>query len=589
MRKLVIAGSLVGFLLLANPGLAQQAGSPPPPPPPPPSGGSNTQSPPPSSGGMMGQPMNQPSGDQGGQQQQQNSNQQQGQQQNNQQFNQGQQQFGQNMGQGMNNQQYQGNMNQGANQQFGQNQNMPGQFGQNQNMQGQGQNNQGMNNQQFGQTGQYDPSKMGQNQQGMMGQQGQTGQYDPSKMGQNQQGMMGQSGQMGQNGQKGMQGDTGFLGSPMTKDQGKFGDSSQGDKMNQTPNQPTFGQKYEQNMQEQPNLEDKYEKQRQLAEEQSLKQMKKGMSGFAKQITGFEKKVAAFQKKGVTPPTELTEAINTAKATMDLVNAAQTFEDVQAVEGDLREAGQTIMEQMQTLERLAQFPQMMKNAQNELKRMSGDFNRAKSKAGRSKIDTSGFVAAYQEKVAGLQTILTEADGSFKAGSGEEAFSKIEGFFDAMQEARDEQQKLEAVSNFATYVGNITRGINQGKSLVKKLAKQKVDVTELNDIMTSAQSKLQELRGLMTSKEVDVDAITSGLAEMEEIRNSFEDKVTELSSGGQKQIPGMVQPQVQSNTLNLDFLGQVKGAMDNVYERYLQDYYKQYARQAYQQYLQSQAR
>ncbi len=569
MRKLVIAGSLVGFLLLANPGFAQE----PPPPMQPPAGQQPAQ---------PQQPNNPPPGDQSGQQQQQQN------------FNQqNQQQFGQ-MGQN----------NQGMNnQQFGQNQS--GMMGQQQFGQGQGM------NQQFGQMGQGmtgqngmmgQPGQMGQ-QNMMPGQNGQMGQFDPSKMGtgmnnqqfgqqngQMNQGMPGQFGQIGQQGQMGqkqpgMMGDTGFLGSPMTKDQGKFG----GDKMNQgqMQEQTTFGQQYEQNMQEEPNLEDKYEKQRQMAEEQSLKQMKKGMSGFGKQITSFEKKVATFQKKGVTPPAELTEAIATAKATMDLVNTAQTFEDVQAVEGDLREASQTIMEQMQTLERLAQFPQMMKNAQNELKRMSSDFNRAKSRAGRSKIDTSGFVAAYTEKVAGLQAVLAEADGSFKAGSGEEAFSKIEGFFDAMQEARDEQQKLEAVSNFATYVGNITRGINQGKSLVKKLAKQKVDVTELNDIMASAQTKLQELRGLMTSKNVDVDTITSGLEEMEEIRNGFEEKVSELSSGGQKQLPGMTQ--VQPTTLNLDFLGQVKGAMDSVYERYLQDYYKQYARQAYQQYLQSQVK
>ncbi|MBI5466047.1 MAG: hypothetical protein HY974_02025 [Candidatus Kerfeldbacteria bacterium] len=268
-----------------------------------------------------------------------------------------------------------------------------------------------------------------------------------------------------------------------------------------------------------------------------LEQMKRGMKSFGSQLEKMKKRVAKLQAAGITPPGELSTAMAKAGELIQKVQSAEAIEDVQDLMDDFQGVVETITEQMPEMERLAQFPKVLKKAKLEVAKLDKLVAKAQAAQKRAKIDMSSILETFSQKVAAEKQLVADAEALAKDKQSEDAFAKLEDFFNGLQDTYEENGKVQAVTNFSLYAQTVLKGIKAAKTQIKALARRKIDVTELNNIITESEQKYAELKTLLAAKPIDPDAVLEALNGLEDLRTNFTDKYEELS-GQQSELPGV---------------------------------------------------
>lgn len=436
-----------------------------------------------------------------------------------------------------------------------------GQFGQQGQMNGpqnQGpMGNQKMDNGQFGQQGsEFDKGIRNQPVPGMQG-----GQFDQGIRNQPMPGQQGpefdkgirnQPMQGGQPGQMGPQGQ-GPMGN-QKMDNGQFG---QKDQMN---NNGQFGKEGQMGMNGQngknQNSGEDFDKQQEKMQAQQDEQMKKQFAQMKKQfgqmgsmLKKVEARIAAVEKQGVKAPTELSEALASAKTALATIQSAQTMDDdgVQDAMSTLSESGQTFGEGMQKLEMLSQMPKMMKQAASEIKKLETAYAKSAKSAARLKIDVSAQLTEFRAAVDAIKAGYAEAQQLLQSGDAEGASEALQSsVWENMQDAYQYPGLIEALGNVRKYVATFDK-------FIAKAAKNKALAgnSEATSALSDMREKVAELKQA-ASRPTDPEELRSAVSDIFELQSTIESEIGGSQQNGSFQSTG-------STTFDFSSFGQASGS------------------------------
>src|SRR3989344_5665218 len=283
------------------------------------------------------------------------------------------------------------------------------------------------------------PGNMGGN---FGGQGGQGGQFD-SKQGQF--GMPGQGGQGGQFDSK-----QGQFGMPGQGGQGQFGEGEQGfgGENGQFGDQEGFGQgRNDEDMQKE--QDERQKKQEEEQNKRCLTDMKRGMKGMERPIKDLEKKIAQVKRQKATVPAAVADTLATLKAGLQQMNAAQTCDDAQEIQGQLSDSMENMQDLFMQVEFALQAPKIVKQIKRDIGMLEKEWKRTKAAGLKSKVDLSEQLnegeRIYQElKAMGDQMIAAVASGNFEIM--QEMMEQGTGGEEKREELMDVIQTIQAVKN-----------------------------------------------------------------------------------------------------------------------------------------------
>ncbi len=266
---------------------------------------------------------------------------------------------------------------------------------------------------------------------------------------------------------------------------------------------------------------------------QRLQDVKRGVKGMEQGMRMFEKQLAMFAKQKVAVPQEVTDTLAKIKEMIGKIKNAQTWDEVEAAGlEDMQDMFQKLDESRQQLEVLARWPQTLKQVDRELKRLTTELKKTKTLAVRlvkKGVDVSGLAAEFEAAVGKLKSVRDDAVAKIGAGQSEEAFDLLENeFFGQMEDVWEFQQVIMMMSNLGRFASDFKRGINDAQNQIKRLQRQKLDVTELQDLLNQGKAKGNEVLALMKVKPIDQDAVMAGIQELENLMQEFEGKMEELT-------------------------------------------------------------
>lgn len=279
--------------------------------------------------------------------------------------------------------------------------------------------------------------------------------------------------------------------------------------------------------------------------QQRMDGMKRGIRGMEQGLKMFERQVAALTKKGVAVPTDILEHIAKLKSIVEKVKAAKSFDEIQEDMESMQDLMETFDQDRQKLEILARWPQTLKQINQQLTRLTSELKRSKTIVDRltkKGIDIQTQYTAFADAVNKLKSVRDDAVAKMAAGDSDGAFSALEDdFFGQMDDVWQYQKVIMTMSNLGRFASEFKQGMAQANSMVRNLKRKKIDTSELEALLAQANEKGQEILALLKAGDIDEDAVTSALDELENIKQEFEAKADELT-GSEDALPWERGPQ-----------------------------------------------
>lgn len=275
-----------------------------------------------------------------------------------------------------------------------------------------------------------------------------------------------------------------------------------------------------------------------VEKQQRLDGMRRGIRGMEQGLKMFENQVARLAKSKIVVPADVTENIAKLKTIITQVKTAKTTEEIDAIDFEaMQDLMQDMDESRQKLEHLSRWPQTLKDINRQLTQLQREQKRAKSIADRlvkKGMDVQDLYNSFVEAINKLKSVRDSAVEKMSAGNGDEAFDLIENeFFGQTEDVWQHFRVLMMMSNMGQFTAEFKREIAQAQQTINRLKRQKIDTSELEDILQQAKDKGQEIQNMIKTKDFDEETIKDAFDEMENIGQEFDSKAAEL--GGQEQV------------------------------------------------------
>lgn len=268
---------------------------------------------------------------------------------------------------------------------------------------------------------------------------------------------------------------------------------------------------------------------------QRLEGLKRNIKGLTQNLKTFEKQIAKLSKKQITIPAETAETISKIKALIDTINQAKTWQEAEeAGVEDIQDLMMTLNESRQQLEMLARWPQTLKQMDRELKNLQTQLIRAKSivtKLQKKDIDVTAIYEQFNAAIDKLKAVREEAAVKIAAGESQNAFDLVENdFFGQTEDVWQNQRIIETMNNLGQFVSNYKRDLAQAQQMIKKMERNKIDMSEAKELLAQAKTQGQTVVNLIKAKPIDTDVIIAALEDFENIMQEFGNKMEELGAG-----------------------------------------------------------
>lgn len=281
---------------------------------------------------------------------------------------------------------------------------------------------------------------------------------------------------------------------------------------------------------------------------QRLQDIKRNVKGAEAGIKMFEKQIAKLAKQKITVPQEIQENISKAKAIIDMIKNAKLWSEVGGDEGmqSFGEVIQSLDENRQQLEMLARWPQTLKEMNGQLTKLKNELKRSKSivlRLAKKDVDLSGVYATFEAAVERLKSVRDGAVAKIAAGNAEEAFDLVENdFFGQTDDVWQNSKVIQTMNNLGRFSSEFKKGIAMAQKQVKNLKKQGKDVSELEGLLEQSKAKGGEVLAMMKKGgDIDEETIMGMLEELEDLRQLFEIKMSEIT-GQDEEMPWEQGPQ-----------------------------------------------
>ncbi len=263
--------------------------------------------------------------------------------------------------------------------------------------------------------------------------------------------------------------------------------------------------------------------------------MKRGLKGMKSGVNMFEKQLKKLSQKGIATPANIQENIDKIKTMLQKIETGDSCNIEELGMDEMPDLFQNLDESRQQLEMLTRWPEMKKMMNKELKKLQTELKKAKSAADRLNkkgIDVYDILANFESAVAKLQVVGNEAEAKLQSGDAEGAMELLESdFYGQMEDVWQYNRMISMVTNLGKFTSESQRGINNAKRMITQLKRQKKDVSELQDLLEDATAKRQEIINTLKSvkaSEVDEEGVITMMEEMENLKQEFDDNVSELT-------------------------------------------------------------
>lgn len=293
--------------------------------------------------------------------------------------------------------------------------------------------------------------------------------------------------------------------------EGKFGPSQNGEGgQGQGMNGPSEEQ-IEKMQKQQEQQQEKMEAKRKEQMKREFARMKSGMKQFGSHVKRIEARIATLEKQGVSVPTELRDLIARGKSAFDIIMNGESMEDeaVQEAMSTMQEVGDELREAVQNLERLAQFPKIIKQAQAGIKRIETSLARSKKLASRSKVDASAAVSEFEQVVNAIKAGLETAKQQAAEGKVEEAMETLQNeIYEKMDDAMNFESMIRTLQNIGGQISQLTKFVNNAKRMLARSQKAGQETGEAASQIDEMSAKIAELKSLVSQKGVDPEELRS---------------------------------------------------------------------------------
>ncbi len=286
------------------------------------------------------------------------------------------------------------------------------------------------------------------------------------------------------------------------------------------------------------------EEEMQKMDERRFKDMKRGLSQFAKGIKMMKKSAAKTKaivsKCGVSMPEELENALASADNLVGKIESAKTADELDEATESIEDVGSVMQEWGPKMGDLHRLCQMIKQSDKDLKQLDRSVKRAETRnKSNKKIDLSEIIAEYKAGVTALRQNLVEAKQLAKTDP-ESALEKIEdGFYGEMDNVRNSERAIDMALNVSQGLRDAAREIKNYQKQIDSLKKKKVDTAEIQGELNSLKTKIEELKSLVKTK-FDADDLVDVVEATFESREILQDALQELGAGPQ------MMPQIKVN-------------------------------------------
>ncbi|MEK7161191.1 MAG: hypothetical protein AAB729_00675 [Patescibacteria group bacterium] len=266
----------------------------------------------------------------------------------------------------------------------------------------------------------------------------------------------------------------------------------------------------------------------QQMDEQRFEMMKRNLKQFTREVVRIKTQIQSLQKKGVNIPVELSGAIAQMDAIAEKIKNAENADAIEDDMNDFQDATNTIREWMPKLGRMAQMPQMFKQAEKEIskaeKAYASDAKRIKS----SKIDLNDLLAEFRKAIDEQKGVLDQVK-QLSGNDPEKAIDDLQdNFFGNMDNMWEKERVIQMALNIKQGISQMSREMKDADKLIKKLKAKKLDTGELEQLLAQAKAELEQVKVLAAAKPIDPESLMDQIEKMMDIKQEFGDKVQELT-------------------------------------------------------------
>jgi hypothetical protein len=282
----------------------------------------------------------------------------------------------------------------------------------------------------------------------------------------------------------------------------------------------------------------------QKMDERRFKDMKRGLSQFAKGIKSMKKSAAKTKaivsKCGVSMPEELENALASADNLVGKIESAKTADELDEATESIEDVGSVMQEWGPKMGDLHRLCQMIKQGDKDLKQLERSIKRAESQdKSNKKVDLSEMIAEFKNDFNGLKSALAEVKQLAKTDP-ESALEKLEDdFFGQMDNVRNSERAIDMALNVLRGIKDADREMKDYQKQINSLKKKKVDTAEIQAELDFLKSQIAELKVLIKTK-FDPDDLVDTVEATFDAREELQDALQELGAG-----PQMV-PQIKVN-------------------------------------------
>lgn len=260
-----------------------------------------------------------------------------------------------------------------------------------------------------------------------------------------------------------------------------------------------------------------------------LERLKKNTRGMQHAIDAMTKAVNGVSVTGFVVPADITASIEKAKSALLTIQNASTMDDavLNAID-DFTNFTDTLDANIENLMLLSKFPRIMSGADRAYTRLQKFFDDTVKRLANSPIDLTQNIAGAKAKVDALKAVYDKAVELSKSGKAQDAFDQLENnFFPGLEDASQTIGLLNAAKGVGKASAAINRGLTTAQNVVNRLVKEGVDATDAQAIVDEAKAKFVDFKGLVATKDFDLEKAMTYLEDMDALRSDFMDKVDAL--------------------------------------------------------------
>lgn len=273
--------------------------------------------------------------------------------------------------------------------------------------------------------------------------------------------------------------------------------------------------------------QERFEQERKRAEERMLQQMKQGMKQMTQMIIQLERRIAGLVRRKVKIPAEVTSAMTELKT---LVAKAQNITDpseMGEIGPQIGELVQTINEQFGDLERLAEFPRVIAQANKMIRQFESQLKRLEAKVNARKLDVGDALTGAKALLEEVKKASDDAKAQAAQGNAEEAFELLQsGIFERGEELQEKMFGLEIVVNAPAQINRANRELRRLESRVRQFERQKKDVAEAKALLTEAKTLFNAIQELVKQRPLPAEELMAQVEEFEGMLDDIRDLLGE---------------------------------------------------------------